>query len=280
MKQFRRFLTRIGIDGAIVAILGIVAIAAAIYDLIGGNQVNPSVLVAVLALLLLEVVLQRRRIENSKDDIINSLKGLRIEVYSNGKDFEDAKYRQLLMTEKSLYDMELCPPKLPAPDPQIPRTERAHRKLLNERVTKGEITFKYVQVIYDRPQFESVLRKLFQFYKYKYYIGYFVGAPEVVPVLNLMIYDDVHFFIGGYYGPTVRGDDRNIYIQHDLIGQTLQQYFDYLWSKARLLNENQAIKWDEVRHCGLALGYTVDELNTIIAQIAHEVGLSQPRVLQ
>ena len=48
---------------------------------------------------------------------------------------------------------------------------------------------------------------------------------------------------------------------------TLRQYFDYLWSRATLLNESREVNWDEVRHCGLKLGYTLSELNATINRI-------------
>ena len=112
-----------------------------------------------------------------------------------------------------------------------------------------------------------------------YYIGYFVGAPEVIPALNVMIFDNKHFFVGGYYGPSVRGDDRNIYFQDEQLGQTIRQYFDYLWSQAHLLNENHVINWTEIKHCGLALGYEIDELNRLISEVAQKVGFFDVQTL-
>lgn len=279
MKEIKRFFERIGLGGTVVAFSALAAIGFAIYGLVGGSQLSEPLLVGVLGLLLLEVLFQHERLESAKDDIINSLKGVRVEIFSSDKDFADAKYRQLLTSKNFVHDMELCLPMLPSRPAEVV-AESPFRKLLNERVMKGELTYKYVQVIYDRTQFESVLRKLFRFSKYRYYLGYFVGAPEVAPVLNLMNFDDEHFFMGGYYGPTVRGQDRNVHIQHDLIGQTFRQYYDYLWSKARIFNDNRIINWSEVRDCGLKLGYSLDELNATIAQIAKEVGFSDSIVLK
>lgn len=278
-KRIARWLNQIGIDGIVIILSSVVGIGLSIYSFIGGNQISQPLLVGVLSLLVLEAILQRVQFDNTKEEIINSLKGVRVETFTSGKDFADEKYKLVITADRFIYDTELCLPPRPS-SPSSPTQESSPRKLLNDRVVKGEITYKFVQAIYDRSHFEALLKKLFQFYKYNYYVGYFVGAPETIPVLNVMIFDDKHFLLGGYYGPSARGEDRNLYIQNEAIGATLRQYFDYLWSKARLLNENRVISWDEIRYCGLKLGYTLDELNATISRIAQEVGFSEVRVLQ
>lgn len=207
----------------------------------------------------------------------NSKKGKRITTLLTGKDFAEAKYKHIVSAEKHVYDMELC---LSVPLSNAPQSESSSRKLLNQRVMNDELTYKFVQVIYDRTHFESMIRRLLRFHKHHYYIGYFIGAPDVIPVLNVMIFDEQHFFIGGYYGPSVRGEDSNLYTNDEAIGQTLRQYFNYLWGSARLLNEKRTINWDEVRHCGLKMGYSLEELNITISQIANELGISEINVLQ
>jgi len=277
MKRIRSVFEQLGIDGAIVAILGIVAILLSIYDIVGGSQISQPILVGVLGLLLLEVVLQRIRLDRTKSEIIGSLSGAHIEVFSNEEDFADAKYRVLMQTEKYVYDTELCLPAF-ASAVSSPSPETRYKQLLKQKILNKQIEFRYVQVIYNRRHFESVLEKLFQFCECRYYIGYFLGAPEVIPVMNLMIFDGKHFFIGGYYGPTVRGDDRNVYTQSDLMGATLQQYYDYLWKSARLFNDKHGINWEEIQHCGQQLGYDIEELNSTIARIAKSVGFSRVKV--
>ncbi len=281
-RKVIRWLNQIGLDGIVIILLSLVGIALSIYSFIGGSQISQPLLVGVLSLLVIEAVLRRVRLENMKEEIIASLKGVRVEVFSDDKEFSDTKYRLLLSARKSVFDTELCLPMLypSSGDARTPETVSPYRKLLNERLEKGEITHRFVQVIYDCRHFESVLRELFRYYKYNAYIGYFIGAPEVIPALNIMIFDDKHFLIGGYYGPSVRGDDRNAYIQNELLGATLCQYYEYLWQSARILNENRAIKWDEVKQCGLKLGYTLEELNSTVTRIANEVGFSQVKVLQ
>lgn len=279
-KQWERWISQVGIGGILIAISGVVGIGLSIYSLAGGNQINQSVLIGILSLLVLEIVLQRVRLGKIKEELIKSLKGVRVESFSTGKDFANVKYKLLLETEDHIYDTELCVPSKPTTFSSLPEQESAFRKLLNERVAKGEITYNYVQVIYDRTHFESLVRKVFQFNGYNYHIGYFIGAPETIPVLNVMIFDDKHFLVGGYYGPSSRGRDRNLYIQNEDINATLYQYFDYLWKKANLLNESRIVNWDELKRCGLNLDYTLDELNAVIKSIAEDVGFSDVRLLQ
>jgi len=279
-KSFRQWIDRIGIDGLVLTICCVIGIVLSAYDLAGGNQLNGSLLIGILSLLVLEMVFQRVRLDKVREELIRSLKGVRAESFTTGKDFADTKYRLLLETEDHIHDTELCLPPKPSTSSALLEQESAFRQLLNERITKGEITYKYVQVVHDRLHLESLLRKLFQFSGYKYYLGYFVGGSETIPVLNVMSFDDKHFLVGGYYGPSGRGEDRNLYIQHEDVQMTLRQYFDYLWSKARLLNENRATNWDEVKRCGLQLGYTLDELNVTIKRIAQEVGFTDIKELQ
>jgi hypothetical protein len=277
-KRITHWLNQIGLDGIVIVLSSVVGIGLSIYSFIGGNQISQPLLVGVLSLLVLEAILQRVRFDNTKEEIINSLKGVRVETFTSGKDFADERYKLIMTADRFIYDTELCLLSHPS---SLPSTTQADspRKLLNERVVKGEINYKFVQAVYGRDHFESLLKKLFQFCKYNYYIGYFFGAPEAIPVLNIMIFDDKHFLLGGYYGPSARGDDRNLYIQNEAVGATLRQYFDYLWSKARLLNENRAINWDEIRYCGLKLGYTLDELNALVSRIAQEVAFLEIKVL-
>ena len=269
----REFIQRVGWDGITIGILGFVAIGMTIYDFIGGNQLSPSLLVGILGLFLVEIILQRNRFEKAKEETIHSLKGVKIQRFVDDNEFANAKYRTLLTTNSFVYDTELCKPKLSSTE-NID-SESPFRKSLHDKIKNGKLTYKYLEVIYSRAQFENVLEKVFEFHKYSYYIGYFVGAPDVIPVLNIMIFDDKHFFIGGYYGSSARGESKPLHIQQEEIGQMLRQYFDYLWSRAKLLNERQTINWDEVYHCALGLGYSNDELNQTVATIAEKVGLSE-----
>lgn len=95
-----------------------------------------------------------------------------------------------------------------------------------------------------------------------------------------MIFDDKQFLLGGYYGESVRGEDRNLYIQNEVIGATINHYFDYVWNKARLFNVKRDIVWDEIQYCGTQLGYTTDELNAIVSQIAEDVGFRNVKLFK
>ena len=162
-KRFRQWINRIGIDGLVLTICCVVGIALSAYDLAGGNELNGSLLIGILSLLVLEMVFQRARLDKVREELIKSLKGVHAESLTTGKDFADIKYRLLLETEDHIHDTELCLPAKPPSFTTLPEQESAFRKLLNERIVKGEITYKYVQVIHDRQHLESLLRKLFQF---------------------------------------------------------------------------------------------------------------------
>lgn len=273
MKFFRNAFERIGADGIALIVLGAIAIGVATYDLLGGSSFSQPVLVGVLGLFLLELILQRGRNERAKEEIIESLNGVKIDIFESGKDFNNAKYRLLLEANYSLYDTEMCYVRF------VPNEESNFRKLLNERICSGTFVYKIVQVIYDPNHFEVLLERLFLFHKYEFYMGYYLSPPEVIPIMNVMIYDRKKFILGGYYGPSARGEDRNVCIQHNLIGDTFEQYYEYLWSKARLFNEHKAINWDEIKHCGLALGYSIESLNTTIARIAQATGFIESKTL-
>lgn len=269
MKNYRDILNRIGIDGIAIAILGIIAIGVSIYDLLGGSNISQPVLVGVLGLFLLELILQRGRNERAKEEIIDSLNGVEIQVFESGKDFNDGKYRLLLESKDSLCDSEMCYARFVEQ-----KEESSFRKLLNEKIRSGNFTYKVVQVIYDPKHFEILLERLFQFRNYDFYLGYFLSPPEVIPILNVMMFDRKKFILGGYYGPSARGEDRNIYLKHNLTSSTLEQYYEYLWSRARLFNEHKSINWDEIKYCAIKLGYTVEELNFAVERIAKKVGFT------
>lgn len=251
----------------------VISVATAVILLLtgqGGIQGLLASLVVLIIAILIDII---ARLNNAKEEIINSLKGVRVEVFKTSQDFSNAKFRLLLEADAFVYDTELSSPSA------VSSTESKFRQLLNERVSKGEITYKYIRAVFTKSQFEQLLEWLFRFYRYNYYIGYFIGPQEVIPALNLMIFDRKHFLMGGYYGPSARGDDRNLYVEHDLMAETLEQYFDYLWSRARLFNEHRTIDWEQVQHCGMALGYTIEELNATISEIARRTGFKEIKKL-
>ena len=94
-----------------------------------------------------------------------------------------------------------------------------------------------------------------------------------------MIFDDEHFFTGGYIGSSARGESKPLYIKHATMGEAYSQYFDYLWIKSKLLNEKQGIHWDVLHQCGLEVGYSNSELNAVITKIAEETDLKNIQLL-
>jgi len=260
-------------SNVIVYLLCAIGFILSISSFFGVIQISPPFLVAVLDLLVIEIIRQNASLEKIKDEIIGSLRGVYVEVFTDKNEFADVKKR-LIKSARRIYDMELCLPYTINPSSATIQ-ESKHSKLLNKKIKKRKLTYKFIQVCYDKGHFEKILRKLFQFNKYNYYIGCFIGAPEVIPALNVMIFDEKHFLIGGYYGPTARGNDRNLYIQSEEIGKTFLDYFNYLWSKAKLLNDNHKVDWEIIKDCGSKLGFTMDELNSTIARIANQVGFSE-----
>ena len=247
-----------------------IAVGAMLVPMVDDNTLGLLVGLVVMAVTILIDIIARQK--NAKDEIINSLKGVRVEVFRTDQDFSNVKYRLLREASSYVYDTELSSIS-PASS-----SESEFRKKLHQRIAKGEITYKYIRVIFSKSQFEQLLEWLFRFHQYDYYIGYFLAPPEVIPALNLMIFDHKHFLMGGYYGPSARGDDRNLYVQHDLMAATLVQYFDYLWSQARLFNEYKAVDWEQIQYCGKALGYTVEDLNSTVserAQLANFEGVKR-----
>jgi hypothetical protein len=275
MRRVLNWIEQVGIDGLVVIVLSLIALFFSVYSFIGGNEINPAIIIGVLSLLLTELVLQRVRQSRNKEEIISSVKGLKVEVYPNNQDFAVAKYKLLASAKSSVFDTELCLPKSYVTT-RPAGVETPYEKLLRERLSKDEIIFKYLHVIYDRLQFEAIIKDLLKFEKQQYYVGCFIGGEEVVPALNVMVFDEQHFLLGGYYGPSVRGVDRNLYIQHGEIGQTLIEYCNCLWSSAKILNVNRNINWEEVKRCALLLGYTDDEFNKTVQKIAGELGRSSP----
>jgi hypothetical protein len=228
MDKIRKIIAQYGIEGLMGIFFAIVAIGVAIYEFLGGNAISSPVLVALLAVLLIEVYIQRSKLDRNRDEIIGSLGGVKIEVFANSEQLKNKQYQLLAQTKDTVFDTELCLPK-GGKTPYTPGSFSKYRKLLNQRVQKGELKVRIVQAIYDQRRFESLLWALFSLGNYKYYIGCYIGAPDVIPVLNVMGFDNEHYFIGGYYGPTVRGEDRNLYIHHEEIGTTILHYFEYLW---------------------------------------------------
>lgn len=134
MKKFQRWFEQLGIDGIIIVILAVVAIALSIFDAISGGQISTPLLVSILSLLVLEAVLRRIRLETMKDEIIGSLKGVRVKTYLNNEEFRKAKYKLISQAENSIYDTELCQPPKPGDYVRTQVRESKSRRELNNRI--------------------------------------------------------------------------------------------------------------------------------------------------
>ncbi len=301
MKSYEKFIDIL--STIFLLAVGVLGIFVSVLDFVGTDFENGiwkwlkgplPIILLIVALLALALGLERisrfqqinrqlsgieQLVRAAPDQIIQALHGVRVRALSNTKNLNETKYKLLEDAQDFVFDTELCLPASPDSS-SLQIKQSRYRKLLNDKVINEDLLHRYIQVVYDKGHFESLLRKVLQFHEYKYYVGCYIGAPKTIPVLNLMIFDGAHFLVGGYYGPTAKGDSKNLYIQNETIGTTLTHYFDYLWNESRLLNGEGTINRDEIRRCALELGYSVKELNTKIALIAEEVGFSDVKFLQ
>ncbi len=187
-------------------------------------------------------------------------------------DMQHAFPKELVLRAKSaqkfIFDTNLSEEK----PRKVVSPQNEYRIIRDSRVMKGEIGFKRVEIIYNKERFKSVLRNLIRFEGKDYYVRYYEAPPKAIPLLHVMTFDDEYFFLGGFYPPDFPpGEEKVAFIRGGALKELLREYTQMLWLKAIPLNEGGQINWEEIKRIARRLGISLDELETMIHEIKHNI---------
>jgi hypothetical protein len=146
-----------------------------------------------------------------------------------------------------------------------------YRRIRDERVRKGEISFKRVEVIFHRDHLESIIRQLLRFEGGEFYLRHYDAPPQAIPVFHVMSFDDEHIYLGGFYPSDPSTEEKAVYVRSKEMSELIKEYWQILWLRARPLNEGKVINWDELRRIGTRLGLSSNEFDEMVSRIRSEV---------
>lgn len=223
------------IGGAIVLILSI------------ANITNTAVTMqAILALLVLlatsEIVERNRRLDSIIYEISQITKG-----QTDTKVFDDVDEHYRFLTErislaKSTIDIVNFRPSLP----RNPISRQQYSQVIEERILNSPIRVRRVVIPYDTKTISWIKDALNKFNGHNFWVGYFHKPPEYIPALNMLLIDAHEAFVGGFYQLGQFDERGTVWLSDPHIAKALQDYYNYLWNKAHLLNPNEIIQEEEL----------------------------------
>jgi hypothetical protein len=267
------------VEQVTIIIVTVLATALSIVDTFGlyrafpflswAAGITPSVIVVLLTLIAIYLVLERRSTLDKIAELMVQLErkmgGAEIEILDMKWAFPQHIAQRARAAKKFILDTNLTE-ELPRASKVSPQEE--YSRIRDERVLKGEIGFKRVEIIFHKERLESIICRLLMFEGCDFYLRHYDPPPQAIPIIHLMSFDDEHFYIGGFYPldfpPT---EEKAVYIRSPEIGELLREYWQLLWLRATPLNEGGVINWTELERIGSRLGLTNEDFESLVARL-------------
>lgn len=270
--SFRDF----GIDDLIFFLTGIAAIVFSILSFFGkiplDDKETSSIIIGAIGLLMAAAVAQRAKQRSEVVDLREAIGVSESTLIKSSREFGQHLVPNVLRVERYVLDTMLNRA-YPSARAQTffsgPQAE--YRKLLFERVTKGEISFKRVEVIFHEQGLEEVIRRLLLHEGHNYFIRYYETPPVAIPLINMMSFDDDAFYLGGFHTKETPGEEYVLNIREPNLAVTLNDYWTTLWSGAVPLNEGRIIDWKEIKVIASKIGVSNDDFDTMVEKLKNEV---------
>jgi len=145
--------------------------------------------------------------------------------------------------------------------------QRRYKEILDKRIKNKEISFRRVELIFSRKRLEKVIQNLLKYEGIEYFIRIYDAPPKPIPVIHMMSFDNRHFYLGGFFPAESPTEEIVLYVQNDEIAKLLSEYWNELWRRAKPLNENKQINWDELKNIASKIGIDEVEFEQIINKI-------------
>ena len=247
----------------------LVSTVITILDLIGVVQSDIVTAAILMTLTLLSFsTISTRKSLGALEDSIKRLRVAEIEILGVKADFPRQIAHRARTAKKFILDTNL--------NQEIRRAATTHpqaeyRRIRDDRVLKGELVFKRVEVIFHQSHLESVIRKLLRFEGCEFYLRHYDAPPQAIPVLHMMSFDDEHIYLGGFYPSEPSTEEKVIYVRSKEMSELIKEYWQMLWLRAKPLNEGGVINWSELKRIGIRLGLSEKEFNEMVRRIQNEV---------
>ncbi|MBD3342450.1 MAG: hypothetical protein GF353_25345 [Candidatus Lokiarchaeota archaeon] len=272
MREIKQLFILIGIDNLIIGLTGLVAVTIAILEFTGlinlsTEQLLKMILIA-LGLLMTAVVSQALHRSSEVRELKKEIGIVDLKLLNCENEFQKNLTSSVSNATRHVLDTALnFEYTQEANDPQD-----NYKLMLQKRIEKNELVFRRIELIYNKERLEDVIQKLFKYgIKYKYYIKYYQAPPKAFPLINLMSFDDDHFYLGGFYSAESPSTELVLFIKHPDVSKFFKQYWDALWLSAKPLNERNRINKNELKRIALDdIGITENEFESIYDNYRNE----------
>lgn len=271
MFNMKQFIQNIGFDNLALGLTGLVAIAIAVSDFVGWIQLSVDQLLKMIlvatGLLMAAIVSQALRRASEIKELRGELGVAEIRVIDSEKTFPQSLVSSISKTKNFVLDTAFNFQY----SSESTISHDNYKLILYRRVRRGEIRFRRVEVIYNKERLKHVIRNLLRHEGSDYFIRYYDSPPKAIPLLNMMSFDDEHFYLGGYHTAESVAEEYVLFIRHPLVTQFLRSYWNVLWLSATPLNEGKRINWNELKQIAMKVGLKEDEYKTLLEESREEV---------
>ncbi len=268
----KKIIEALGYDGSILALTAIAAALIGMLDFVGFlglelQQLTQLVLIGI-GLLMGAVIAQTSRRTIEMKELKEALGLAEVQMLETGEEFAQHLVSSVTKTKKLVWDTKLT---VATPSVARENLQEEYQGILYNRVAKGSVEFKRVEVIIYSKALERVVYRLLLYEKQTYFIRYYPTPPKAIPILNIMAFDEDSYYIGGFHTSELSGNQKVLYIRQPELGDLLKDYWNYLWSQAIPLNEGGEINWKELEKIGKNVGIEKPDFDTMVERLKNEV---------
>ncbi len=276
MSLWKRYLHNLGIEDWIFGLSGLGAIVLSVLGFLQvwpfGIQPTLQVIVGAIGVLMLAIVAQTSRRREELREFQEALGVAEIEIMGSGREFGHDIFRSASQTKHFILNSFLN-----ASTPLLTKgygfsgSQAEVHRLIYRRVIQDEIEFRLVVVIFHKEMLEDTLFKLLLHEGHKFFIRYYESPPKVIPVLDMISFDDEKFYLGAYHTSASPGTTPRVSIREARFSEMLKSYWRIHWENAIPLNVGGVIDWNNLKEIGSKLGLSDEEFNTTIDKVKSEV---------
>ena len=271
MSELKQLIRNFGFESWMLSLTALAAIFIGLLDFVGWLNLSTDQLLQIvvvgIGLLMGAVIAQTSRRASEINELRKLVGVAEITILESRRSFPQHLVQSISKAQRFVLDTALnfeLPPS--ADDPQ-----KQYKQILDKRVRQSDISFRRVEVIFNRERFEKMLRRLLTYEGFEYFIRYYDAPPKAIPLLNMMSFDDEHFYLGGFYPAEPTTEELVVYIRHPEIAQFFRDYWNILWLRAIPLNEGKRIDWAGLKRLALHLGMTESEYDSMVTKLKDEI---------
>lgn len=237
--------------------------------------ITPSLIVILLSMIAVYLVWERRSHLDKMVEITSSIEkkmgGAEIEILEMKRSFPQQLVNRVTTANKFILDTNFNQEGYRGRINGVAHPQEAYQKIRDERIIKGQLAFRRIEVVFTKDHLEKLVYRLLFFEGCDFYLRHYDAPPRAIPTMHLMSFDDEHFYMGGFYPSDPSTEERIVYIRNKEMGDLFREYWQLLWMRAIPLNEGKVINWDELRRIGARVGSTPDEFDALVANARLEI---------